>query len=162
MTAPVFKIKRPPAHWERIAGHPQHGREGVETWVYSGFTVTSQLAGMEAPDGSHDVIPTWLMVVSRRGKRATDDDVKRALRAFSMEEALEDNHHPGVGRAFFLPVDPGRRRDCECKLGEALVTDPDGYQWSNDTAGECRGCEYERTYGKPCPIHKAPAAEATP
>lgn len=145
-------IKRPPAHWERAAGLPAHARDGIETWNYSGFVVTSQLSGMEAPDASHDVIPTWLIAVSRRGRRATDEEVARVLRAFDMEAALEDNHHPGVSRAFFLPVDPARRRDCECKVGEALIVEPDGYQWSNE-AGDCRGCGYQRLYGKPCPIH---------
>jgi hypothetical protein len=150
-------IKRPPSRWTRVAGHPAHLAEGIETWNHSGFVVTSQLAGMEAPDGSHDVIPTWLVVVSRRGRRATNDEAKRALTAFDMDLALEDNHHPGVGRAFFLPVDPARRRDCECKAGEALVTEPDGFQWSNDVAGPCRGCEYRRSFGLPCPIHGASA-----
>ena len=44
------KIKRPPAHWERVAGLVEHERDGVETWRYSGFIVTSQLAGMDAPE----------------------------------------------------------------------------------------------------------------
>lgn len=149
MTAPA--IKRPPAHWDRMPDSPL--LRGIERWRYSGFVVTSQLAEMEAPDGTHDVIETWLVAISRNGRRASDEDVRRALRAFGMEDALEDNHHPGISRAFFLPVDPARRRECECKLGEKLITEADGYQWSNDTK-ECRGCEYARLFGTPCPIHQ--------
>lgn len=59
-----------------------------------------------------------------------------------------------------MPVDPARRVDCECKVTEQVVTDPDGYKWSTPTdETACHGCDYERLmrseFGidKPCPIH---------
>lgn len=150
MTAPIGP-KRPPAHWTRLGRNVGPAR--AEAFKYAGLLVLSSLDTMEAPDGSGDILPTWLISVSKGGKRASDRDVKRVLDAFGASEALEDNHGPGISRAFFLVVDPARRVDCECKAGEALVTEPGGYQWSNDVNGPCRGCEYERAFGRPCPIH---------
>jgi hypothetical protein len=70
-----------------------------------------------------------------------------------MEGSEEDNHHPGIARHFWMVVDPARRVDCECKVGETVVKEPDGYKWSNDP-GACRGCDYARTFpGHPCPLH---------
>lgn len=64
----------------------------------------------------------------------------------------EDNHHPGVARHLFCPVEEQYRNACECKLTETLVVEPDGYEWSNDEA-DCRGCFLQRLNGLPCPIH---------
>jgi len=108
---------------------------------------------MEAPDGSGDVIPQWLVSVTKRGKRPTDAEVERALEAFDMTEAEEDNHGPGNSRSFFLVVDPARRVDCECKVDEAVVTETDGYKWSTPKDGACSGCEYVGITGKACPVH---------
>lgn len=146
--------KRPPAHWERLPSRPGIDMPGVELWRYSGFLVTSQLEATNSPRPPGQPTPTWMLAVSRNHRRPTDNDIARALRAFSMQEAIEDNHEPGVKRMFFLPVDPAQRAECECKTDEALVTEPDGYQWSNNLDPlKCRGCEYQRAYGKRCPIH---------
>lgn len=114
--------------------------------------VISNLASLEAPDGSGDVIPQWHVSLSDDGRRPSPKLVDRVRRDFGMEGAEVDNHHPGVAVHLMLCVDPARRVDCECKVGEEVVTEPDGYQWSND-AKECRGCAYQRTFGRPCPIH---------
>lgn len=144
--------KRPPAHWDRLPPDPRVPQ--AERYTYAGLTVLSELGmKVEAPDGSKDMIPQWLVTVSKNGRRVSDADVARVRRAFDMEEAEEDNHFPGVSRAFFLVVDPARRVACECKVGDVVVTEADGYQWSNDPK-DCQGCAYERSYGKPCPVHK--------
>ena len=66
----------------------------------------------------------------------------------------EDNHHPGNARHFWLPLDPTKRVDCECKSDEAVITEPDGYQWTNPhNESECRGCASASLYGRPCPLH---------
>ena len=73
-----------------------------------------------------------------------------------MLDAEQDNHHPGGACHFFQPVDPARRRDCECKVTEVVVTEPDGYQWTNPSDGPCRGCELGKLIpSKPCPLHPA-------
>lgn len=156
-----MKAKEPRGgDWIRIR-HPL----GLAAWVWrERVLVTSQLADMKAPDGSGDVIPQWLVAISSRGRRPKDHEVRHALISFGMEEAEEDNHHPGIARHFFLPVDPSRRVDCECKSDETVVVERDGYRWSNTTEGPCRGCEMERMRAAlgstpiPCPIH---AAETT-
>lgn len=148
--APV-QAKRPPAHWD-LRG-PAPGRPGATAWAYSGLLVLSELAPMEAPDGKGDVIPQWLVSVSRRGGRPSDRDVERALAAFDMVGAEEDNHGPGQSRAFFMPVDPARRVACACKTDETVVTEGDGYRWSTPKDGPCAGCEYVAVTGKPCPVH---------
>lgn len=81
--------------------------------------------------------------------------MRRALRAFGMVAAEQDNHHPGNACHFWMPLDPSKRVDCECKNDEVVVTDKDGYQWTNPhDAAECRGCDFARLpTGKPCPIH---------
>jgi hypothetical protein len=96
-----------------------------------GLRAISSLAPMEAPDGSGDVLPTWLVSVSRRGSSMPSDSDMKAVRcAFGMSEAEEDNHEPGNARKLFLVVDPARRVDCECKAGERLVVREDGYRYS--------------------------------
>ena len=83
---------------------------------------------------------------------------QRALRAFRLEGTEEDNPHPGVARHFWLPVDPTRRVECQCKTDETIVQEPDAYTWTNPVEGPCRGCELAsmlESLGitKPCPIH---------
>ena len=58
-------------------------------------------------------------------------------------------------RTLFIPVDPAKRGICECKLTEVVVTDEDGYAWTNpaEGEGECRGCVHGRMTGAPCPFH---------
>lgn len=148
------ELKRPPAHWTRVRIAPElHGR-GVEGYVYGSLLVTTELSSMEAPDGSGEPIPTWLIAVSRSGGRPSDRDVDRARRAFGMEAGAEDNHNPGITRTFFLTVDPARQRECECKVSEQLITEPDGYQWSADRdPAKCGGCDWARGRGTKCPVH---------
>jgi hypothetical protein len=126
-------------------------------WTSGPITVLSSLAMAELPDGSGELGPQWQISISHQGKRPKPHHVRRALRAFGMVGAEEDNHHPGNARHFWLPVDPKRRRDCECKETEETVVDADGYTWTNPRVGdgECRGCELERLLRKPCPIHAA-------
>jgi hypothetical protein len=86
---------------------------------------------MEAPDSSGDILPTWLVSVSRQGvSMPTDQDMKRVRRDFDIRQGDEDNHESGNARKLFLVVDPARRVECECKTDEALVTRPDGYRYS--------------------------------
>lgn len=121
--------------------------------------VISTLDQAELPDRS-GIGPQWHISIVRRGRRPHATDVRRALRAFRMVGSEEDNHHPGNARHFWRPLDPARRVDCECKEDEVLVTDADGYHWTNPQDGEpCRGCEFERLTGKPCSLHRtAPTA----
>ena len=151
MTAPQMdgqNAKRPPSHWTREG---VHGR--AEVWTYGGLRVISEfLPACEAPDGSKEEIAQWLVSVSKRGRRPSDEDFARVRRAFDMEDAEEDNHFPGVARHLFLTVDVARRVECECKAEETVVTEPDGYRWSN-TADECRGCVYARNFGRACDLH---------
>lgn len=142
--------RTPPAHWTEERSRPLPPK--TRCFEYGGLRVLSTLDDMEAPDGSREVIPQWHVSVSRRGKRPDDADVARALRAFQMENAEEDNHHPGVARHFFMPVDPSRRVTCECKTEETVVTEPDGYRWSNDLKA-CRGCDFAALTGRRCALH---------
>jgi hypothetical protein len=124
----------------------------------AGLHVISALEVASYPDGQGEG-PQWHVSVSKGGKRPKDKELRAALRAFGMVGAEEDNHHPGVARHLWLPVDPSRRVDCECKEEEALITEPDGYKWTNPREGRCRGCAIAPLTGKPCPLHPAPHTE---
>lgn len=99
--------------------------------------------------------------ISRRQHRAPQSDIDRALVAFGMVGTEEDNHHPGIARHFWRPVDPAHWATCQCKTSEVVLVDPrDGYTWTNPAQdpGECRGCEYARLIGRwrgqtACPVH---------
>lgn len=81
--------------------------------------------------------------------------MRRALRAFGLVGAEEDNHSPGSARHFFQPVDPAYRGVCECKATEVQMADPDGYRWSQaiDPAS-CSTCKLYALLGqRPCPLH---------
>ena len=122
-------------------------------------TVITAVELAELPDGSGEIGPQWHVSISRGGRRPKPAEVARALRAFGMRGAEEDNHHPGNARHFWLPVDPARRVECECKTEEATVVEPDGYTWTNPhDEAECRGCEFEAILGRPCPVHGAKLA----
>lgn len=121
-------------------------------WVYGPIHVLSSLVEAQMPDGN-GVGLQWHISVTTKGKRPKQHHVRRALRAFDMRKAEEDNHHPGNARHFFLVVDPARRVDCECKTDETVVQDADGYRWSNTKEGACRGCELVAVTGRPCPLH---------
>lgn len=133
----------------------------ISAWSDGQATVISALEMAEAPDASGEAILTWHISVSEHGRRPRPRVLKRALAAFGMVGVEQDNHHPGHACHFFQPVDPRRRRGCECKVTEVVHTEPDGYQWTNPSDGPCRGCELAKLLpGQPCPIH--PAGEVYP
>lgn len=109
--------------------------------------------------------PQWHVSVvdrsAREPERPSAAQVLLARCAFGLLTAEEDNHHPGKARHFWMPVDLSERVDCECKTDETVVTDADGYQWTNPVDGPCRGCTLERVFAEqgrppnPCPIHGA-------
>ena len=85
--------------------------------------------------------------------RPSDRQLKRVRRDFGMYRAEEDNHMPGAARFLYLMVDPSLRGECECKVAELVVVEPDGYEWTTPRDGECRGCTHARLFAQPCPIH---------
>lgn len=125
---------------------------------HDGLHVISSLENADLP-GSGDPPqqgPSWLITVSKPGPErcnVTDDDLRRVIDAFAMPAYDEDNHHPGIARHLWCPLDERYQQACECKLTEVTITEANGYQWTTDTDGECRGCEYQRMFGKPCTIH---------
>jgi hypothetical protein len=76
--------------------------------------------------------------------------------AFAMPAFDEDNHHPGVARHLWCPVDPAYRSACECKVSEVVVVDG-AYEWTTE-ADHCRGCDYERSHGDA--LSSSPAGDA--
>lgn len=146
MNTPLARI--PAGPWVRI--HPW--MTGA-AWQLGPICVVSTLDRAKLPRGEGSG-PQWHISVTRyRNKRPNDDHVRRALRDFHMVGAEEDNHHPGNARHFFLVCNPADRVTCECKEDEVTVVEPDGYTWQNDP-NDCRGCEWERRWGKPCAIHQ--------
>jgi hypothetical protein len=131
--------------WQRVASV-----SCGEIWQSGPLRVISALDIANLPKGG--VGPQWHISVTRNGKRASDLELRRALRAFDMVGAEEDNHHPGNARHFFMPVDPAERVECECKTTEETVVERDGYRWSNSPV-QCRGCEWERLFGRTCRLH---------
>lgn len=123
-------------------------------WRRGPIVVLSELVWAELPDGGGEG-PQWTVSVSANGKRPKPKQVRRALRAFGMVGAEEDNHYPGVARGFWRPMDPSARVACQCKFDEQTIRDYDGYEWTTPAnPGEgCRGCDYERWFGHPCPVH---------
>lgn len=147
--------------WNRVVpGHQRgSGELATSTWSWGRLVVISALIMAELPDGS-GVGPQWHISVAIKNKRPKGTDLRRALRAFGMVRAEEDNHHPGNARHFFMPVDPAKRVDCECKAEDVTMVDADGYRWTNPVDGECRGCEIQPVTGRPCPVHGSAAKEA--
>ena len=144
--------------WSRIPTDLMPGAGPLTSaWQSGPVCVVSSLTMAELPDGD-GLGPQWQISISNRGKRPGPGHVTKALRAFGMLDSEEDNHHPGIARHFWLPVDPAHRVDCECKSDETTVVDVDGYAWQNDPAA-CRGCEYEMLLGKPCPVHTVAAKD---
>lgn len=119
------------------------------------LTVISALEEIDYPDGSGDRGPCWHLSVSRApgNARPTDRELLLVIVAFGVPAAEEDNHHPGIARHLFCPVDPARRVDCECKVDERVIVEADGYRWTTPRDGPCRGCEYARLSGRPCRQH---------
>lgn len=123
-------------------------------WTREGVVVGSSLLDADLPDGSGQGLQ-WL--VSENERRPSRAALRHALRAFGMLGAEEDNHHPGIARHFWKPLDRAHRVECQCKASETIVTEPDGYQWTTPTdvdAQGCRGCDFEQMLGKPCPLHR--------
>lgn len=136
---------------------------GASYWSHGKTKVLSTLDMAQLPDGA-GLGPQWhISVVRSKDGRASlpgKADLDRALSAFGMQKAEEDNHHPGNARHFFLPVDAAHRVDCECKADEDNVV-TDGVRWTNpkpESGEACRGCEIEPLTGRPCPLHGDAAA----
>lgn len=129
----------------------------LSLWQNGTTWVISTLVDAELPDGSGVLGPQWHLSITRhaggRVRRPAPQDIRRARRAFGLQAAEEDNHHPGNARHLFMVVDPAKRVDCECKTDEQLVVEPDGFKWTNPKDGPCRGCELAGLTGKPCPLH---------
>jgi hypothetical protein len=147
--------RRPCREWTEVASPVRDPNNlACSAWVSGHVAVISSLTMAEMPDGRGDVGPQWHISITRKRRRPHDTDVRRALRAFRMVGAEEDNHHPGNARHFWLPVDPSRRVDCECKTDEATIVEADGYRYTNPhDPAECRGCELQALIGKACPLH---------
>lgn len=138
---------------------------GGSVWVSAdGLTVITSIQDNPLPGSGGQVGPTWLVSVTRQDSRPSDQDMTRVVEAFDMPAWDEDNHFPGVSRGLFCPVDPAWRNECECKLTETVHVEPDGYAWTNDSTGPCRGCQLEAMHlalrkWSPCPIHRAETSE---
>jgi len=117
-----------------------------------GVTVISSLHDAQYPSGEGSG-PQWHVSISQYGRRPTRAALRATLRAFGMLGAEEDNHHPGMARHYWRPVDPAQRVTCECKATETVVVDGP-YRWTNPTDGACRGCEFQKLVGQPCPLHR--------
>lgn len=129
----------------------------VSWWTDRVVVVCSALEDADYPTGQGSG-PQWhvsISLVSRTEALARPGraEVRRVLKAFALVGAEEDNHHPGRARHFWRPVDPAQRVDCECKSTETLVTEGDGYRWTNPNDGPCRGCEIARLTNVPCSLH---------
>lgn len=164
--APVFQERTPggsPGFWRGwipLDAPPMHPAPlSVSRWSYGPIVVISALEDAEYPDGQGRG-PQWHVSISRNGRRPSVADVRKALRSFRMVGSEEDNHHPGVARHFWLPVDPSHRVDCQCKVDEEIIVEGDGYTWTNprEIGEACRGCEYAAKWGKTCPLHGAGAS----
>jgi hypothetical protein len=72
------------------------------------------------------------VAVAGHRQRPSDAELERVRADFDMADAEEDNHSPGVARHLFLPLHLPRGTPgvCDCKSGETLVVEPDGYRWS--------------------------------
>lgn len=151
--APAFGFSRWP--------NPQAAQLGQTAWrSHDRLLVVSSRESAYLPGSGEPSLvgPQWLVSVSRyaRGRaRPSDSDVARVVAAFAMPAVDEDNHHPGIARHLWCPIDERYRNACECKLTEITVTELDGYRWTTDTDGPCRGCEYERLFALPCTLHGA-------
>ncbi len=151
------KAKRPAPHTGWTEMEPTVAKGYVLLpWQNGKICVISTIDLAELPRQNGVVGPQWHISISQyaspQNKRPTFEQTRKALRAFRMVGAEEDNHHPGWARHFFMPVDPSARVGCECKEDELMVTEKDGYAWSN-AKSECRGCVFEVVTGKPCSIH---------
>lgn len=129
---------------------------GVFVWESAdGLRVISSRVEAELPGSGGLAGPTWHVSVARlsQSERASDADLLRVVEAFGLPAWDEDNHHPGVARHLFCPIEERWRNECECKTDELVVVEPDGYRWTTPVEGGCRGCSFALMSGRPCPIH---------
>lgn len=144
--------------WERVEWRgppPPPNARFFSAWRRGRCFVISTLDFAELPTGK-GIGLQWQISISHHRERPGPKEVRRALIAFNMVGAEEDNHHPGIARHFFMPVDPAHRVDCECKTTEEVRREPDGYTWTNprpESGEKCRGCEISALTLKACPIH---------
>lgn len=102
---------------------------GLSAYSVGRLRVVSQLIVCDYPDGDGHG-PTWIVSVSRRGRRiAKTEECRRVLRHLGLGQAEEDNHEPGIARKFWLPLDPDKRVECQCKETEETVIEPSGMRW---------------------------------
>jgi hypothetical protein len=161
----ALRERRPPAPWVELDARlilPEIRAAAIAASLWQNGTtfVLSTLVDAELPDRSGRGLQ-WHLSVTRRKRgdlhrqpeRPEPEDVRRARRAFGLAETEEDNHHPGVARHFWMPVDPAKRVECECKTDETTVVEGDGYRWTNPKEGPCRGCELAALTGTPCTVH---------
>ena len=125
----------------------------------AGLYVISEICRAELPDGSGAGLQ-WHVSISQRRQRPDPAAVVEALAALDMAGAEEDNHEPGIARSFWRPMNTRHRVDCQCKANEEIITEPDGYRWTNPRAARdnptlCRGCSYVQRYGGICTVHGA-------
>jgi len=142
--------------WQQVPTTPELRAQAISVsiWQSGPLRVISALERADYPDASGEAGPQWHISITRNGNRPKPTDLRRALRAFRMVGTEIDNHHPGNAQHFWLPVDPKRRVDCECKVDEVQVVEPDGYIWSNPhEPAECRGCAAAQLFGRPCTLH---------
>lgn len=141
------------------------GATAITLWEHRAnrLRVLSTVELAEYPDGSGKVGPQFHLSIVRfaGGKlsRPGGVRVRFVATAFRVPRIEVDNHHPGNAQHLWCPVDPAHRVDCECKVGETTITEPDGYKWQDDpSAAGCRLCEVAVMTGVPC--HRHPRARS--
>ena len=126
----------PPKQPSLLTGWKNLGRiaipnEEAYVWRFRKLNVISAVGDMEFRGV---IVPQFHVSVSVLGdeqRRATDEEMARVRRDFDMEDAEEDNHHPGRIRNLFrlVHLPPGTPPICECKESEETVVEPDGFTW---------------------------------
>lgn len=152
-------------HWTPRPMPDPSGPWATRAWLHrrAPLVVVTSVGMANAPDGSGDVIAQWHLSIAGRvvgpdnrpfPVRASAVELAHMVATFGLDDYEIDNHHPGAAQHLWIPKDPTRRVDCECKSDELIIVEPDGYTWTTPTDGPCRGCQFERTpMGRPCPIH---------
>lgn len=121
--------KAPITGWTYVQGWDLPG-EVAHIWRNDRLGVVSGFGDMEYQG---IVVPHFHVSASVIGhdRRPTNDELAVVRKAFDMEDAEEDNHHPGRIRNLFRPVHlpRGTAGICDCKANEETVTEADGFQW---------------------------------
>lgn len=142
-------------HWwpTRVNSVANPNTRSWSAWTNGKLLAISALEMAELPDASGPGLQ-FHVSISAMGKRCDDEQARRALKAFRLVGAEQDNHEPGNAKHFWLPVDPAHRVDCECKASEIPMVEPDGHRWSRDRdPAKCGGCALERAGVRRCPVH---------